>query len=255
MLTIKATSIKLALLPVLVLCGCSLAQDQPAPVHSQPMRSPPASSAAMDQVRIAPGSVIPAKLTTSLDAKKAKTGDEVEAQVTQDLKDDDGQIMVAKGAKITGHVTEAQPHTKPQPESQLAIAFDHLTLNDGTSAQLPLSIQAIISPQSLNPNNSGNAAAPSGPPTDGGTPSNPGQRAAGGGPPVVPAPSGSSAGTYPEGQSAAPPKITGKTEGVIGFSHLNLAQASNAAQGSLITSEKNNVKLDTGTLLLLRVSQ
>ena len=33
------------------------------------------------------------------------------------------------------------------------------------------------------------------------------------------------------------------------------ANAQNAAQGSVVSSEKNNVKLESGTLLLLRVSQ
>jgi hypothetical protein len=36
---------------------------------------------------------------------------------------------------------------------------------------------------------------------------------------------------------------------------LELSTATNPKDGSLITSEKNNVKLENGTLMLLRVNQ
>jgi hypothetical protein len=39
----------------------------------------------------------------------------------------------------------------------------------------------------------------------------------------------------------------------VGYLHLELSTAANAADVSVISSEKN-VKLDSGTLLLLRVS-
>jgi hypothetical protein len=57
------------------------------------------------------------------------------------------------------------------------------------------------------------------------------------------------------GSAAAQQQITTNTKGVVGIANLNLAAASNATQGSVVTSEKNNVKLDDGTFLLLRVNQ
>jgi hypothetical protein len=51
------------------------------------------------------------------------------------------------------------------------------------------------------------------------------------------------------------PQINGKTQGVVGISNLSLSPTSNAQQGSTLTSEKNNVKLESGTMLLLRVNQ
>jgi len=53
----------------------------------------------------------------------------------------------------------------------------------------------------------------------------------------------------------AQPQITGDTQGVVGIADLKLSAAPDATQGSLVTSEKNNVKLDDGTFLLLRVQQ
>jgi hypothetical protein len=42
---------------------------------------------------------------------------------------------------------------------------------------------------------------------------------------------------------------------VIGISNLTLSPPANGAQGSVMTSEKNNVKLESGTMLLLKVNQ
>ncbi len=56
------------------------------------------------------------------------------------------------------------------------------------------------------------------------------------------------------GNSGMPP-INGQTTGVIGISHLNLQSGANGNQGSILTSDKNNVKLESGTMLLLKVNQ
>lgn len=48
------------------------------------------------------------------------------------------------------------------------------------------------------------------------------------------------------------PQINSQTQGVIGISNLQLSSA-NGAQGSVMTSDKNNVKLESGTMLLLKV--
>src|SRR6201998_1024611 len=124
-------------------CGVLLAQSTP----------PAASNAGTSQAqtasapRIAPGSVIPVQLTKTVDAKKAKTGDEVVAKVTQDMKTQTGEVLVPKDTKVIGHVTEAQARTKDEKQSELAIAFDHAILKDGQDVRLPMSIQAVIAPQ------------------------------------------------------------------------------------------------------------
>ena len=52
------------------------------------------------------------------------------------------------------------------------------------------------------------------------------------------------------------PPITAQTQGVVGISNLTLSPvATNSAEGSIVTSDKNNVKLESGTMMLLRVSQ
>jgi len=51
-------------------------------------------------------------------------------------------------------------------------------------------------------------------------------------------------------------QLTSSSQGVIGLNGLQLnSAASNATQGSVITSAGKDVKLDTGTQMLLQVNQ
>jgi len=265
-----------------LLCATSIAQDIPqsSPKQTPPQSAPSTGQAPSDEapgqpsaqttatqsqgantLKIAPGSVIPVQLAKTVDAKKAKTGDEVMAKVTQDMKANSGEVLVPKDTQVIGHVTEAQARNKEQKQSQLGIAFDRAVVK-GDPMQLPMSIQAVIAPPSNNPNSQGaNDQAGAGMPATG--PSN-GQPASGR--------AGNMGGTAPQAQpqqnapqASAPdtttqsnsqPEITGKTEGVIGMPDVKLETSSqNGGQGSLLSSEKNNVKIEKGTMMLLRVNR
>ena len=265
-----------AIFAALALCSLSVAQEttpapttsaapqtQQAPMPAQPPATGPAPASAT--LPIAPGSVIPVELTKSIDAKKVKAGDEVEAKVTQDMKAGNGEILVPKDTKVVGRVTEAQARSKEQKESQLGIAFDRAVMKTGGDVNLPMSIQAIIAPSYLSANNSSGAETPgqqqSAGNASGMSQGNSQGRAAnmGGSQPPTPTPSasaGSTAGSTNDktGNGAHQP-ITGNTQGVLGIPNLTLSTAAGAAQGSVVTSEKNNVKLESGTLMLLRVNQ
>src|ERR1700739_2100392 len=130
-------------------CGVLLAQSTPPPTSNAGTSQARTASAP----RIAPGSVIPVQLTKTVDAKKAKTGDEVVAKVTQDMKTQTGEVLVPKDTKVIGHVTEAQARTKDEKQSELAIAFDQAAMK-GEDLRVPMSIQDVIAPQ----NNAGSAA-------------------------------------------------------------------------------------------------
>ncbi len=257
----------------MVMCGLAMAQEAAPPPNSGMAQSPASSASSQatqsspaqtnSSPRIAPGSVIPVQLTKTIDAKKAKAGDQVMAKVTQDMKAVNGQILVAKDTKVVGHVTEAQARSKEQNESQVGIAFDRVVTKQGEES-LPMSIQAIIAPASLNPSNanSGGENASSGADRSAGgmTPGSASGRSTGMGtgapqqaPSSMPAGSGEASGQT-AGTDAGQP-ITGNTQGVVGISNLTLSTTATAPQGSLLSSDKNNVKLDSGTLMLLRVSQ
>jgi hypothetical protein len=261
-----------------LLCGFSIAQDatpatsshaspqaqqNSAPTQPAPTNSPQSNSAqASANSRIAPGSVLPVQLTKTVDAKKLKTGDQIEVKVTQDMKAGNGEIIVPKDTKVIGRVTEAQARNKEQKESQVAIAFDRAVMKTGGEVNVPMSIQAIIAPSYLNannnPNGEGNGQAQSasagnanGVPQSGGNPRGGGR--AGSQSPTPTSNDKLTAGSTDEKTAkAAHEPITGNTQGVLGIPDLTLSSA-NTAQGSVITSGKNNVKLESGTLMLLKV--
>ncbi len=247
--------------------GSLAAQGNPASGSAQSSTVPSAAQSNTVQrsaMHLAPGSVIPVQLTTTVDAKKAKPGDEVFAEVTIDLKSQNGEIVVPKNTKITGKVTEAQARNKQEKESEVGIAFDHAVTKDGANAPLPMSIQAVIARSYLagNGSNSGNSNAQSSPqampqssPSPGGM--SPGGRSPGMSQPQNPNPAANE-GEQPANttnSNAHPhPAITGQTQGVLGIENMTLAAAPNAAQGSVLSSDKSNVKLESGTLMLLRVN-
>jgi hypothetical protein len=231
----------------------SATQTQQAPAVQAPSASPASENQTSLSPRIAPGSVVPVRLTKSIDAKKAKPGDEVLATVTTDLKTNSGEVIVAKDTKVVGHVTEAQARNKEQKESEVGIAFDRAVSKTG-DMKLPMSIQAIIVPPSNAADNGGGGYGQSGPTTSGGAaPSAMGSR---NGAPMEGSPRPPSPSAVPTvGTDAQRPPITANTQGVIGMPDLKLeATTQNATQGSVVTSEKSNVKLESGTLMLLRVN-
>jgi hypothetical protein len=237
----------------------STGQQSGATAPAQPGASSPAAA---NNAKIAPGSVIPALLTKTVDAKKAKQGDQVVAKVPQDLPSTSGQVLVPKDSKVVGHVTQVQARSKEQKESQLAIAFDRVEMKNGEQMQLPMSIQAVIAPPNRNPGSAGNAGTANEPPAASpsagtGAPTGAGARGGMGQNPSG-SPSGAEAsGGAPSGNEPtanARPQITGETKGVVGIPNLTLSAAPDTTQGSVITSEKNNVKLEDGTFLLLKVS-
>ncbi len=214
----------------------------------------PSSSTSL---RIAPGSVIPVQLTKTIDAKKLKAGDEVEARVTQDMKTGNGEVLIPKDAKVIGHITEDQPRSKEEKESQIALAFDHIVMRNGTDSALPMSIQAIIAPPESRPDNGAMSDNPSTAPAQGGMPStgtmgrSPGMSSPSQMPTYPPAGTDLPGNQQADANNRQP--ISGNTQGVVGISNLTLSPG-NTSKGSLITSDKNNVKLESGTMMLLRVS-
>ena len=247
-------------------CGLCSSQDSPsasgnAP-RQQPTPAPPEpSSQTTGHAPIAPGSVIPAKLTNTVDARKARTGDEVDATVTQDLQAISGEVVVPKDTQVVGHVTEVQTRNKEQKESQVGIAFDHAVMKDGSVASLPMSIQAMIARSNQNSASSDAGSGSEGMPTRspfGGLPSGntTGRQGDMGGGTQPPAATGTVSGPADSGgnDTQARRVITADTEGVVGFSNYRLSTSGDATQGSVVSSDKNNVKLDSGTLLLLRVN-
>jgi hypothetical protein len=249
----------------IALFGTAVAQETTAPrTATAPLENPqsaaPSSQPEGKTLRIAPGSVIPVELTRSIDAKKAKPGDEIEARVTQDLKGENSEVVIPRNTKVIGHITEAEGRSKEQKESQIGIAFGHVGMKNGPDVSLSMMVQAIIAPLNANRENAyagnetgGQTVSPSSPGAMGGNSNGRSEM----GPAATPQSLGptTTGGDVSTTQTGTNPRqtITANTQGVVGLANLNLS-AGNTTQGSVISSDKSNVKLESGTLMLLKVN-
>ena len=181
------------------------------------------------------------ELSKTVDAKKARPGDVVKAQLMTDVLSH-GKILYRHDTKLIGHVSEAQPHTKEAPESRLGIVFDKVLLKGGEEAAFSSVIIALRPGPRLQI-------------TSMGPPVSPGSAAS------YPIPNGSSA-PMPDStrrdsptrsvrqmtrspranQDLAPSDIEG----------LSLEQSGNGS-GRVVISPKQTVKLESGVRLELRV--
>lgn len=100
---------------------------------------------AQSSTSIPAGSVVEATLIKTIDAKKSKVGDEVVAKVTRDLKSGDN-VVIAKGSKIVGKLTDVKAKSKQEPQSVITIGFDRTVLKDGKEVPLNVTIQALAKP-------------------------------------------------------------------------------------------------------------
>jgi len=225
-----------------LLAGASLAQTANAQQNA---------AAEPNESRFAPGSEIRVELEKTVDAKKAKPGDPVLAKTMDELKSGT-EVIAPKGAKVIGHVVAATPHEKDSA-SRLEIAFDKFDLGDGSEIPMKASIQALEKPTYYAPMSSDNTAGSQ----QAGSPPMPSSAGRLGG--MSPAGAGQAGGNsnpgYPGNAGTMPTQnvpssISPDAQGVIGMSGVSLSAG--PTQDSVLTSEKHNVKLDSGTQMVLR---
>jgi len=110
----------------------------PQPQQQQPdtQAAPPAKAAAA-----MPLSPITGELAGKLDSKTAKAGDSVVLKTTANATMPDG-IVIPKGSKIVGHVTEAQPHGE-DANGRVTLQFDQAQLKSGQSLPIMSAIQSV----------------------------------------------------------------------------------------------------------------
>jgi len=97
-----------------------------------------ASASAGEAVSLQSGTRIMAQLQSTLDARKARVGDEVLLKTTEAVKSE-GRTVVKKGARLVGHVTEVRHSAGAAGESIIGLVFDRLE-----SGALDVPISATI---------------------------------------------------------------------------------------------------------------
>jgi hypothetical protein len=207
-----------------------------------------------ESVALVRGTVLHVELDTPEDSRKVKTGDAVNAHVTEAVKAN-GQTVIPKNTKLVGHVTQASARAKGDAGSALAIVFDKAVLKKGPEVPLRVMIQAMAAAPRFPPDpgpdvasiNNGGAAAEGSPMKPSRTPpAEVASRTASGAEKSTNAGSGSGRGLDSAGQ------LTSNSHGVLGLEGLHLStDATSAREGSLITSSGKSVHLDSGIKMLL----
>lgn len=169
--------------------------------------------------------VFTVELTKALDAKKVKEGDEVEAKLTGGITLPGG-ATVPTGAKVIGHVTRAKARTKSDSESALGIVFDKIVLGKGQETPIKGVLQAVAP----NPNRDV---------TTGGGPVDYG---------VSLRMDTTNNASAPDTRRGPVPILNDESTGVLGFKNMELGP------DGVLTSKTKDVKLDSGTRMLLNVT-
>src|SRR5467141_2541806 len=140
--------------------GSGQASVQAGQTQAQASGNASAASAASTQngqanASLASGTAFNAALSSPIDSKKCKPGDQVTANTTEAAKSE-GKTVIPKGSRLVGHVTQASARAKGESELALGIVFDKAILKNGQEVPLNVAIQAIASAQSAATANAGN---------------------------------------------------------------------------------------------------
>lgn len=164
------------------------------------------------------------ELVTRIDAKKAKAGEPVVIKTTEKAATANG-VVIPKGSKILGHITDVQPHTKQNPNAKVTLQFDKAELKSGQTLPIRSVIESVA--PATTASNSGMS------PFAGGMP------AAGGG-----TPAGSPTGSSPSGSPGMQPTQTTQTQGST--EAMMSAEQNNAApQPGTVVATQGNVAVKT----------
>jgi hypothetical protein len=177
------------------------------------------------------GTTICAALENSVNAKKAKAGDAISAKVTLAVLSR-GKVVITEDSKIEGHVTEVKTRSESDPESRLGLVFDRAEIKGGGELPLALTVQALGTGSQL-PSNRQPA------PGIGRQPN--ARREDPFGVPLDPT------------RDALPMALDAGSKGIIGLHGLTLTESTGPGRASVVESSTENVKLDSGSQVILRV--
>ena len=236
--------------------------------------------AAQNSADLGTGTSMNAALSQPIDAKKNRPGDPVYAKTTEPTKSQ-GKVVLPKGTKLVGHITEAKARASGESESAVGIVFDKAILKNGQEVPLNTSVRALAAAQTAASGSAGADDLEAGGAIGGGAAGG-GRAAAGGALGGVRSTAGATTGTVTNtaartggvatgaagglnsaanvagasrgatGGLNTAGQLTSNSQGVFGLQGINLnSAAATSTRGSLITSTSKNVHLDSGTQFLL----
>lgn len=120
---------------LVILCaGASVLAQETSTGGSASARSATSAAADGKAINLQSGTQLGAQLQNTLDVRKAKVGDRVVLKTTNAIKSN-GRIVVDKGARLVGRVTDVQQSTSASGASSVSLVFDRL---ESGSLQTPI---------------------------------------------------------------------------------------------------------------------
>jgi hypothetical protein len=225
---------------------------QAASANSQESAGKKASKMKTATDQIPEGSTIDVTLTKTIDAQRSKPGDEVDAKTNAAVKAN-GRVIMPKGTKLVGHIAQVKTKSEDEPTSTVLVQFDHALMKSGHEMPLRASIASIARPQaSASPTD--DMPGDMGMPTESmGSPSAAPRAGAGGGGAMNGATSSTGHAKRNSTSGAAPHPAPGRGGTDVEPEAAASFTLEQRANGSLISSNSRNVRLNSGTRLLLRV--
>ena len=200
-----------------------------------------------------PVSKVFAVLTKSLDSKIAKADDEVNLRTLNDVVVD-GVVAIPSGSRLIAHISDTRDQAKSAPQSELAIVIDQAITKDERKIPLQAIIAAIAAPQddSLSSDATYGMMHSNEPKMIGGSAS-------------ATASSGELSTSSKASSSAAVAtanlkgsmdglRLNENSQGALGYEGVSLSWRLDAPPPVTIIASKKNVKLLSGTQMLLRMA-
>ncbi len=247
--------------------GVAMGQTQASALSSANAQASAASRAG--QTAVASGSKIDAVMKSNLDARKAHVGDAVTAESTEALKSH-GKVIVPKHSRLLGHVTSVSANGKGHASSAVGVLFDEAVTPGGQHIPLQAGISSVLTAAS-----SASAMAADNGPEPMSMPM----------PAMAPAGGASAGGGLLGGAGAGLGSVVGSVAGGVtstagsalgggplssegGLAGSSIFRASNGvpmrirmaslpsgqANGSLLSSNRGDVRLDRGTRVQLQTT-
>lgn len=166
------------------------------------------------------------ELVTRINTKKAKAGQAVVVKTTEKSALANG-VVIPKGSKILGHVTDVQAHTKQNPNAKVTLEFDKAQLKGGQTVPIKSVIESVA-PASTMASSSVNPFGTGAPAAGGGT-----------------APqTGSPTGASPSGSSSMSPSQTTQTQG-SSEAAMNAGPTNSAPKPGTVVATQGNIAIKT----------
>jgi len=118
-----------SILALLVTLACAITALSQRTENRESAQGSADSSTSVTKVgknlEIKSGTHLTGELQNTIDVRRAKVGDQVVLKTTRAIKSG-GQVVVSKGAKLIGHVTEVTQKTKGSAGSSIGLIFDRM---------------------------------------------------------------------------------------------------------------------------------